>query len=222
MPEQPRPELEDADTFFRAWKIYKTEADESKRTLFQRFDWQNKCTEHQAFLSYIATKTGMKTKMLGDMDKCMWSMTHTYALLLCEAYWSEVVVSPTHAQANCSVDILTSSVLSLFLTAPESVVPRKALSSLLNEEDKKTVAQLALWVWEKRFLESPYQSEMGGRLCIDILEVHYHASERRSHLRFVRCIAFSCLSCIVKTQIHLHPFLTAFYPPHTMLGRVHG
>jgi len=130
----------EADNYFRPWKIYKNEEKNMKKVLMASEKWLTKANEIKDFMTEIYTLTGANNEILDDISKALWSMTYVQCGLQNETYWPIA-----------------------------SKVQRCALSTLIPSSHRSDIEKVALWVWERRFLDSPLKMEMGSRISLDML-----------------------------------------------------
>lgn len=130
----------DADNYFRPWKVFKDKADIIKNRQNTDESWQAKTEENKDFLIDVFRTVGANESILGKLQKALWATTYLHAARECELYW------------------------------PEEEEERRELSKIFPPEHERRVTELALWVWEQRFLHSGFTEEMGGRMAVDILE----------------------------------------------------
>jgi hypothetical protein len=105
--------------------------------------WIEKANENEAFLVDVLTRVGAKQSLIEKLPKALWACTYLYAIQEVEEYW------------------------------PQEEGIRKSLTSKLTVEDSNKIDELALWVWEQRFLHSGVQIPMGGRICSEMFQVHF-------------------------------------------------
>ena len=130
----------EADNYFRPWKIFKNEEKKMKTDLMAGEKWLTKANDIRDFMSELYTLTGANNEVLDDISKSLWSITYIQCGLQNEAYW------PIASKAQ-----------------------RSALSTLIPSSYRKDIEKVALWVWERRFLDSPLKIEMGARISLDML-----------------------------------------------------
>lgn len=104
-------------------------------------EWMQKCAENKDFLIHICRKVGAKESLSAKLPKALWANTYLYAIQEVEEYW------------------------------PQHEGTRKELSNLVTKEESDKITELALWVWEQRFLHSDCLIAMGGRICVEMFEV---------------------------------------------------
>ena len=97
--------------------------------------------EERDFISSVCDVLQVAPAISANPYKALWSMTYFHAMRECEEQW------------------------------PSSMGERSVIRSLLNTDMSDHITELALWVWEERFLRSKYIMHMGGNMCLDILEV---------------------------------------------------
>lgn len=138
--EHPEYYSSDADNYFRPWKIFKEAANDIKDRQNTAEIWKNKTEESKEFLTEVFTQVGGVPSLLAKPQKALWACTYLHAIKECEEYW------------------------------PHEEGDRHEFSKVYLPEYESKVTELALWVWEQRFLYSGYKVEMGGRMAVDILE----------------------------------------------------
>jgi hypothetical protein len=104
-------------------------------------EWIQKAEENKDFLVNTLRTVGAKESLIAKLPKALWACTYLYALQEVEEYW------------------------------PQNEGERHALGDLINPETNAKIVELALWVWEQRFLHSGVQTVMGGRICAEMFEV---------------------------------------------------
>mmetsp|Transcript_5373 Transcript_5373/g.8213 ORF Transcript_5373/g.8213 Transcript_5373/m.8213 type:complete len:379 (-) Transcript_5373:227-1363(-) len=130
----------DADNYFRPWKVFKDKADTIKNRQNTEESWKVKTEENKDFLIDVFRTVGASDTILSKLQKALWATTYLHAARECELYW------------------------------PVEESERLELSKIFPPEHERRVTELALWVWEQRFLHSGFTTEMGGRMAVDILE----------------------------------------------------
>jgi hypothetical protein len=150
----PQPEFYsvDADNYFRPWKVFKDCANVIKDRQNTAEVWKTKAAEEKEFLKEVFTAVGALPSLIEKPQKALWACTYLYAVREVEEYWPQV---------ECE---------------------RDEFSRFFPSQHEERVTQLALWVWEQRFLHSGFTVEMGGRMAVDILEVSLLCSPRPSLL----------------------------------------
>jgi hypothetical protein len=133
--------VSDADLYFRPWKVY-LDIEKSNKAKRTSVEWQSKAQENINFLRTLSEKLQMKSSISCQPERTLWGLTHVFGLILCEQYWPQL--DGEH---------------------------REALSILLPPELRREVAQLACWVWDKRFIASGFQVDLGGWIFLDMVQV---------------------------------------------------
>ena len=113
------------------------------------------------------TQVNALPSLLSKPQKALWACTYLYAVKECEEYW------------------------------PHEESDRHEFSKVYLPQYEERVTELALWVWEQRFLHSGYAVEMGGRMAVDILEVFFYF-----HIFFLLS-----LSLLVSNSTHYFAYL---------------
>lgn len=136
----------DADYYFRPWKIYTEVEKQSKANMTTCVSWQDQIKDNQDLLVTVCRDLGMKNSLLSTHEKILWSLTYVVNVLLCEEFW------PRSESANDKRRTLHDLILHL-------------------QNARLKILSLACWVWDKRFVTSGYQVDLGGWLFLDIIQV---------------------------------------------------
>jgi len=137
---EPLPYDVDADNYFRPWKVFKKEANDIKNRVDTDDNWTVKAAENESFLREIFQQVNSLESVINKPTKSLWCTTYLHALREVENFW------------------------------PNEVSHRVAFCQALSTETQARVTELALWVWEQRFLHCGFNSEMGGRMSVDLVE----------------------------------------------------
>jgi len=141
-----------ADSYFRPWKICSEEVNLAKVKVQASAEYAEKVLENEAFLLEISQIANLKEKV--KPHKILWSMTHLLNLLECEMFW----VPEIETTFNDLPKLKYRSHL-------------KDVTRALEDADRlSTIKALACWVWERRFLQTDYSIELGGKLALEIFQ----------------------------------------------------
>ena len=143
VPDHPMPFEEDADVYFRPWKVFKEESNQIKSRALLSARWAQKAEENKDFLRTIYRLLEANEDLQTDLCKGLWSITYICCVFDCEKFWQH-----------------------------ETLGFRQAVTKALSADQVRQVRELASWVWMERFLRSDFIDEMGGRLCIELLLVN--------------------------------------------------
>lgn len=130
----------DADNYFRPWKVFEKEAAVLKNKPCTDEIWRAKAEENADFLTEVFTAVDALPTVLSRHPQALWCTTYLYALKQCEIFW------------------------------PKEEGDRREISRRLSDQAHAKVTELALWVWEQRFLYSSFTEEMGGRIAVELLD----------------------------------------------------
>lgn len=84
--ESPTPFEEDADNYFRPWKVH-TDSVKVVKAKMKNEKWAAKVEENKDFLARIRSELGMKEEYGANLSKALWSVTHIAGLIECETFW---------------------------------------------------------------------------------------------------------------------------------------
>lgn len=138
----------DEDYFFRPWKMEQKICDLIKVNAFEDINLKQLCLNNKEFLEKLFSLAGAKKEYVDNNMKALWSCTHLYALLDCEKFWNN------YSGNSAEKDI------------------KNNLTNKIPVDMRDKLLELACTVWERRFIHSGFEVQMGAHLCLEILQVN--------------------------------------------------
>jgi hypothetical protein len=140
-PENPVPFAENADFYFRPWKMHPESGKVIKDKMLSA-EWASKVEENKEYLLRICEQAGLKSDFHGNLSKVLLSTTHLAGIAECEHFWPE-----------------------------EQGIRNKFISRVADPADWIKLNELSCYVWQERYLRTGIEQTLGGYIFLDMIQV---------------------------------------------------